>query len=50
MGCPKKIVKKGVYFALINNKSLVRTIIMASKEVCVKFGLPLSMKTRHGFL
>ncbi|AAX17237.1 tRNA dihydrouridine synthase [Borrelia hermsii] len=50
MGCPKKkIVKKGVCSALINNKSLAREIIMASKEACLKFGLPLSVKTRHGF-
>lgn len=50
MGCPKKkIVKKGVCSALINNKSLAREIIMASKEACLKFGLSLSVKTRHGF-
>ncbi|AHH04664.1 putative tRNA-dihydrouridine synthase [Borrelia miyamotoi] len=50
MGCPKrKIVKKGVCSALINNKSLAREIIIASKEACLKFGLPLSVKTRHGF-
>ncbi|WP_221037623.1 tRNA-dihydrouridine synthase [Borrelia sp. HM] len=50
MGCPKKkIVKKGVCSALINNKSLAREIIIASKEACLKFGLPLSIKTRHGF-
>ncbi|ETZ18934.1 TRNA-dihydrouridine synthase [Borrelia duttonii CR2A] len=50
MGCPKKkIVKKGVCSALINNKSLAREIIIASKEACLKYGLPLSVKTRHGF-
>ncbi|QMU99485.1 tRNA-dihydrouridine synthase [Borrelia sp. A-FGy1] len=50
MGCPKKkIVKKGVCSALILNKSLAYEIVMASKEACLKFGLPLSVKTRHGF-
>lgn len=50
MGCPKKkIVKKGVCSALINNKSLAREIIISSKEACLKFGLSLSVKTRHGF-
>ncbi|WP_024653313.1 tRNA dihydrouridine synthase [Borrelia persica] len=50
MGCPKKkIIKKGVCSALINNKSLAREIIIASKEACLKYGLPLSVKTRHGF-
>ncbi|UPA16581.1 tRNA-dihydrouridine synthase [Borrelia coriaceae] len=50
MGCPKKkIVKKGVCSALINNKSLACEIIIASKEACLKFELPLSVKTRHGF-
>ncbi|AJY72710.1 tRNA dihydrouridine synthase [Borreliella afzelii] len=50
MGCPKnKIIKKGVCSALINNKSLAKEIILASKEACAKFNLPLSVKTRHGF-
>ncbi|AWG43089.1 tRNA-dihydrouridine synthase [Candidatus Borreliella tachyglossi] len=50
MGCPKKkIVKKGVCSALIENKSLAREIVMASKETCLRFGLPISVKTRHGF-
>ncbi|EOA80102.1 tRNA dihydrouridine synthase [Borreliella burgdorferi] len=50
MGCPKsKIIKKGVCSALINNKSLAKEIILASKEACARFNLPLGVKTRHGF-
>ena len=50
MGCPrKKITKKGICSALIENKTLAYEIVMASKEACLKFGLPLSVKTRHGF-
>ncbi|UER67884.1 tRNA-dihydrouridine synthase [Borrelia sp. BU AG58] len=50
MGCPrKKIIKKGVCSALIENKTLAYEIVMASREACLKFGLPLSIKTRHGF-
>ena len=47
MGCPEKsIVKKGSCAALINNHSLAREIILATRAGAG--GLPISVKTRIG--
>lgn len=47
MGCPiHGVVKKGACAALINNKSLAKEIIDATKK---GGGLPVSVKTRIGF-
>ncbi len=47
MGCPEKsIVKKGSCGALINNPSLAKEIVLATREGAG--GLPLSVKTRIG--
>ena len=47
MGCPEKsVVKKGSCGALINNHSLVKEIILATREGAG--GLPVSVKTRIG--
>jgi len=47
MGCPEKsVVKKGLCAALINNPSLAKEIILATREGAG--GLPLSIKTRIG--
>ena len=48
MGCPvKKIVKSGACSALIENPSLAREIIIATREGAGP--LPVSVKTRMGF-
>ncbi len=48
MGCPEKsVVKKGSCAALINNHSLAKEIILATREGAG--GLPISIKTRIGF-
>lgn len=47
MGCPEKsVVKKGACAALINNRSLAKEIILATREGAG--GLPVSVKTRIG--
>lgn len=47
MGCPEKsVVKKGSCGGLINNPSLAKEIILATKEGAG--GLPVSVKTRIG--
>lgn len=47
MGCPEKsVVKKGSCAALINNPSLAKEIILATREGAG--GLPISVKTRIG--
>lgn len=47
MGCPEKsVMKKGSCAALINNHTLAKEIILATKEGTG--GLPLSVKTRIG--
>jgi tRNA-dihydrouridine synthase len=49
MGCPEKtVVKNGCCVALINNRSLAKEIIDATKEG-LDGKLPLSVKTRLGF-
>lgn len=48
MGCPQRsVVKKGACSALINNTSLAREIILATKEGAGN--IPISVKTRIGF-
>ncbi|GIW61651.1 MAG: putative tRNA-dihydrouridine synthase 2 [Patescibacteria group bacterium] len=48
MGCPdRSVIKKGVCSALINNRSLAKEIIEATKEGAEN--LPVSVKTRIGF-
>lgn len=48
MGCPdRSVIKKGVCSALINNRSLAKEIIEATKEGAGN--LPVSVKTRIGF-
>ena len=48
MGCPDRtIVKRGSCAALIDNPSLAKEIILATKEGAA--GLPVSVKTRIGF-
>ncbi len=48
MGCPdRSVIKKGVCSALINNRSLAKEIISATKEGAGD--LPVSVKTRIGF-
>lgn len=47
MGCPEKsVIKKGSCAALINNHSLAKEIILATREGAD--GLPISIKTRIG--
>jgi nifR3 family TIM-barrel protein len=49
MGCPDKdVVKKGSGAALINNHSLAKEIILATKEAAMG-KIPVSIKTRIGF-
>lgn len=49
MGCPDRaVVKIGACSALINNKSLAKEIIQATKKGASK--LPISVKTRIGFM
>ena len=47
MGCPEKsVIKRGLGGALIDNQSLAKEIILATKEGAG--GLPISIKTRIG--
>ena len=47
MGCPQKeVVKNGAGIALVNNRSLVREIVEATRKGAG--GLPVSVKTRIG--
>ena len=47
MGCPEKsVIKKGSCAALINNHSLAKEIILATRKGAG--GLPISVKTRIG--
>lgn len=54
MGCPEKsVIKKGSCAALINNHSLAKEIILATREGAgglrpAEGGLPISIKTRIG--
>ena len=50
MGCPvKKIVNNGDGCALMLNPPLAAEITKAVKEVCVQYGVPLSVKFRSGW-
>ncbi len=50
MGCPvKKIVTNGDGSALMKNIPLAASITAAVKEVCLKHGVPLSVKFRAGW-
>lgn len=50
MGCPvKKIVSSGDGSSLMRDIPLASSIVSAVKEVCVKHGVPLSVKFRAGW-
>lgn len=50
MGCPvKKIVSSGDGSALMKNSELAASIAAATRNVCEKYGVPLSVKIRAGW-